>query len=102
MLDLLKKTLLTGIGLTLLTKDRVEELARDIAAQANMSADKGQAFVDEAVARARQGRTELEGTIQRFVGEALRRADCAAQRDLGALEARVAELERRLAEKPAS
>lgn len=98
MIELLKKTLLAGVGVTLLTKDRVEELAREIARSANMSADKGQAFVDEAIARAKQGQTDLEERMQRIVRDTLQRMNCASRDDVAALTARVEQLERRLAE----
>jgi polyhydroxyalkanoate synthesis regulator phasin len=89
MIDLLKKTLLTGIGLTLMTKDKVEEVAREIASTTQMSADKGQEFVNEAVARAQKGRAELEATVQRFVQEALRKANVPTRAEFDALQARV-------------
>ena len=100
MIDLLKKTLLTGVGLGLLTKDKVEEVAREIAKAANLSSDKGQEFVDEAVARAKKGREDLEATVQKFVKESLRKANLATHDDLTQLTARLERIEQALAAKP--
>lgn len=96
MIDLLKKTLLAGVGLTLMTKDKVEELAREVASNAQMSAEKGQQFVDEAVARAHRGREELEGLIQRGVNETLRRANVPTRAEFDALRAELETLRTRL------
>jgi polyhydroxyalkanoate synthesis regulator phasin len=98
MLDALKKTLLAGIGLGLMTRDKVEEIAREIADSAQLSADKGQQFVDEAVARAQKGRAEFDARVQSMLDEAVRRAKLTTRDDLARLEARIAELERRVAD----
>lgn len=93
MVDLLKKALLAGVGMTLMTKDRVEEMARDFAHATQMSADKGEEFINEAVARAQRGRAELEATVQRLVNEAVRRANLPSREEFDALRTRVERLE---------
>lgn len=97
MFDLMKKTLLAGVGLTLLTKDKVEEVARDIAKSAQLRADQGQEFVDEAVARAKKGREELDAMVQRAVNETVKRANLPTRDDIVQLNARLEKLEQTLA-----
>ncbi|MCK4342269.1 MAG: phasin family protein [Phycisphaerae bacterium] len=97
MIDLMKKTLLTGVGLGLMTKDKVEEIAREIANAAQLSTDKGQEFVDEAVARAKKGREDLEATVQRLVSESFKKADLPTREDLAELTARLEKLEQHCA-----
>lgn len=99
MIDLLKKTLLAGVGVTLMTKDKVEEMAREIAEAAQLSTDKGQEFVNEAVARAQKGRQDLEATVQRVVQDTLKAAHLPTRDDLSALAARIEQLEQRCGEK---
>ncbi len=101
MFDLLKKTMLAGIGMTLMTKDKVEEVARDIASSANLSAEKGQQFVDEAVARAERGRADFEQEVRRITEDTLSKSGAATHEQVTALEARIAELERKLEERAA-
>lgn len=101
MIDLIKKTLLAGVGMTLMTADKVEQVAREIANAAQLSADKGQEFVDEAVARAKKGRQELEATVQRVVRQALEKANLPTRDDVAQLAARIDELEQRLTDRPA-
>jgi len=100
MFDLLKRTLLAGVGMGLMTVDKVEELAREIAKSAQLSADKGQEFVDEAVARAQQGRKTLETTVQRYVDEAVRRANLVTRDDLNRVLERLERLEQAGAARP--
>ena len=101
MIDLIKKTLLAGVGMTLMTADKVEQVAREIANAAQLSADKGQEFVDEAVARAKKGRQELEATVQRVVRQALEKANLPTRDDVAQLAARIEKLEQRLTDRPA-
>ena len=99
MIELIKKTLLTGVGLAAMTKDKVEEVAREIASAAQLSSDKGQAFVDEAVARAEKAREDLETTIQRMVNDNLKKTDLPTREDITRLIDRIDELEKTIAAK---
>jgi polyhydroxyalkanoate synthesis regulator phasin len=97
MFDLIKKTLLTGVGLAVLSKEKAEEMARDIADAAKLSSDKGQEFVDEVVGRSEKMRKELEETVQRAVNDSLKRTNLPTRDDIAQLRARIEELERTLA-----
>lgn len=96
MIDLMKKTLLTGVGLAALTADKVEELAREFVKSAQLSSEKGQEFIKEVTQRAEKARTDLEATVRRVVNDSLRKTDLATHDDVSRLEARIAELERKL------
>ena len=99
MIDLVKKTLLTGVGLTLMTKDKVEELAREVADAAQLSAEKGQEFVDEALVRAKKGREDLEATVKRVADDSVKAANLATRAEVAALAARIEHLEQRCGDK---
>ncbi len=97
MIELMKKTLLAGVGLTLMTKDKVEEMAREMTKSAQMSKEKGEEFVKEAVARAQKGREDLEAAVQRVVSETLKKTNLPTRDDLARLTARIEQLEQTLA-----
>jgi polyhydroxyalkanoate synthesis regulator phasin len=99
MFDVIKKTLLTGVGLAVMSKEHAEAMAREIAETAKLSAEKGQEFVSEVVGRSEKVRAELEETVQRIVNEQLKRTDLVTRDDLAQLRARIEELERTLASK---
>jgi polyhydroxyalkanoate synthesis regulator phasin len=101
MIDAVKKMLLAGVGITLMTKDKVEELAREVAKSAQLSTEKGQEFIDEAVARAKKGRAELDALVQRAVNDAVKRANLPSGDDIARLTARLERLEQVLASKSA-
>jgi polyhydroxyalkanoate synthesis regulator phasin len=97
MFDLIRKTLLTGVGLAVLSKEKAEEMAREIADAAKLSSEKGQEFVDEVVGRSEKMRKELEETVQRAVNDSLKRTNLPTRDDIAELRARIEELERTLA-----
>jgi len=99
MSDRVKKTFLAGIGAAAMTMDRVEQMARELANSAQLSSEKGQAFVDEAVARAQKARADMQANVQRMVNDALARTNVATREDIAQLVARIEKLERDLAAK---
>jgi polyhydroxyalkanoate synthesis regulator phasin len=100
MLDVMKKMFLAGVGMTLLTKDKVEEMAREVAKSADLSREKGQEFIDEAVARAQKGRDELNKLVERAVNDAVGKANLPTRKDIAELHERLARLEQMLTPKP--
>ncbi len=99
MIELFKKTMLMGVGLAAMTRDRVEEMAREIAKSADMSAEKGQQFVRDVLDRAEKARDDFESTVQKAVNDTLRKTDLPTRDDIQQLNARIERLEQALASK---
>lgn len=93
MMDLIRKTLLTGVGLAALTKEKAEEVAKELLKATELSGEKGKEFVDEVVARSEKARKDLESTVERLVGESLHRLNLPTRDDIARLQARIDELE---------
>ncbi len=100
MFDVMEKMFLAGVGMTLLAKDKVEEMAREVAKSADLSREKGQEFVEEAVARAKKGREELDALVKRAVNDAVSKGNLATRKDIAELHERLARLEQMLSPKP--
>ena len=96
MFDLVKKAMLTGVGLAVMSKEKVEEMARDLAESAKLSSEKGQEFVDEVVGRSEKIRAELEDMVQQAVKDALKKADLPSREDLAGLQQRLEKIESKL------
>lgn len=97
MFDMMKRAFLTGVGLAVMTSERVEEMAREMAKAGQLSADKGAEFVKEAVNQAAKTRTEFEQRVASIVQENLNRSGVATRADIDRLLYRIEELERRMA-----
>lgn len=100
MIDVIKKTLLAGVGAAVITKDKVESALGEFVRQGKVSSAEARQMAEKI---AEDGRREFEA-MSHELNEKLRErfatTDKKAQDRLDALEARVAALERAAAAPP--
>ena len=94
MIDLIKKTMMAGIGFALKTRDEVEELARDLAQKGTMSEQEGRRFIDDLLKRYDEARGKLEDRVEKIVKEFLKKADIVTGDELKALKKEIRELKK--------
>ena len=102
MIDLIKKTLLTGVGAAVVTKEKVEETLNDYVRQGKVKAEDARIIADKI---AEQGRKEFEEVSQKLaakIQEVAARAGGTEKTDprIAALEQRIRDLEAKLATPP--
>ncbi|OGV72113.1 MAG: hypothetical protein A3K19_21155 [Lentisphaerae bacterium RIFOXYB12_FULL_65_16] len=97
MKEFAEKGFYAGLGLAALTKDKIEELAKDFAARAKISEEQGRKLADYLHEEGKKAREGLGKTVDGMVQNAIKRMPC--EKKLEALEARVAALEAALAAK---
>ena len=76
-INLIKKTMLTGIGLALKTWDEVEDLAKELEKRGKMTETEGRKFLDELQARYEDAQSKLEDRVEESVKRLLKKADIA-------------------------
>ncbi|MFO0891377.1 MAG: phasin family protein [Isosphaeraceae bacterium] len=96
MFDLIKRTLFTGVGLAMLTKEKVEELGKELAQQAKLSESEGKEFVDHLMAQSETARKDFESRINSAVSKAVSTLNLASRDELARLSAKVEELSAKL------
>ena len=97
MIDLIKRTLLAGVGATIITKEKVEEVMQDYIRQGKVSAGDARIMAEKI---AEQGRKEFETMSAELavkLKELAEKADISHKARIDALEARVHKLEQALA-----
>lgn len=97
MIEVVKKTLLAGLGAAVITKDAVDHALRDWVEKGKISPDEARNFSERLVSA---GHSRWEDTRECFAGrveELMASANVATRARIEALEARVASLETRLA-----
>lgn len=95
MMDVIKKTLLAGVGAAVITKEKVEAALEEFVEQGKVSSKEAREMAEKI---AEDGRREFENMSQELnekLRERFAREDRKAQARLDALEARVAMLEQR-------
>jgi polyhydroxyalkanoate synthesis regulator phasin len=97
MIDLIKRTLLTGVGLAVMTKDKVEELGKDLVSQAKLSEHEGKEFIDSLLKQSETARKDFETRINSAVQKAVSTLNLASKDEVARLSAKVEELTTKLA-----
>jgi polyhydroxyalkanoate synthesis regulator phasin len=97
-IDLIKKTMMAGIGLALKTRDEVEELARDLSKKGSLSEQEGKRFLDELLKRYDEAREKLEDRVEETVRKFLKKADIVTSEELKALKKEIRELKKAISE----
>ena len=96
MIDLLKKTFLTGVGVAALTKEKIEELAKDFVEKGKITEQEGRALVDDLVTRSDESRLEFQKQIEEKVQAVLAKMNLAKQSEVDGLKEEIGELRKAL------
>ncbi|MBW1613859.1 MAG: polyhydroxyalkanoate synthesis regulator, partial [Deltaproteobacteria bacterium] len=59
MFDLIKKTILTSVGLAAMTKDKVEELVKALMEKGEITENEGEELIDDLLKKSEQARKDL-------------------------------------------
>ena len=94
MIDLIKKTMMAGIGLALKTRDEAEDLVKDLVKRGNMSEQEGKKFLDDLLKRYDEARDKLEERVEANVKKFLKKADIVTGDELKALKKEIRELKK--------
>jgi len=89
MLDMIKKTMLASVGLTLMTKEKIETIASELIKKGQMSEKEGSEFVDELIKKSEQAKEALETNIENIVKKLLDKMNLATKDDINKLEKKI-------------
>jgi len=95
MFDLIKKTMLTGVGLAAMTKDKVEELAKELMEKGEMSEKEGKELIDDLLKRSEQAKKDLETKVENIVEKVLGKMNLASKKDISKIEKKLKRLEKK-------
>jgi polyhydroxyalkanoate synthesis regulator phasin len=92
--DLIKKTLLAGVGLALKTWDEVEDLAKELVEKGKMTEKEGSNFIKDLQKRYEETQKNLEARVEETVREFLKKANVVTSDELKAVKKEVRELKK--------
>ena len=94
MLDFIKKTMLTGIGIAMKTKDELEEWVKEIVKKGEMSEKEGKNFLDDLKEKSEKAQKDFEEKIESKFKDLLKKADIATRDDVNDLKNEIEELKK--------
>ena len=92
--DLIKKTLLAGVGLALKAWDEVEDLAKEVVKEGEMSEKEGRKFLKDIQKKYEDTQKKLEARVEKSVKELFKKADVVTGDELKALKKEVRDLKK--------
>jgi polyhydroxyalkanoate synthesis regulator phasin len=92
MFDLMKKSMLTGLGLALKTWDEVEEMVKEFQKKGEMSEAEGRHFLDDVQKRYEETQSKLENRVEEMVKDFLRKTSIVTTDELKELKKEIREL----------
>jgi polyhydroxyalkanoate synthesis regulator phasin len=92
MFDLVKKSMLAGIGLALKTWDEVEDLVKDLQKKGEMSEAEVRKFLDELQERYQETQAKLEKRVEQTVKDFLKKTNIVTADELKELKKEIREL----------
>ncbi len=94
MLEIVKKAMMTGIGMALLAKDEMEDLAREVVEKGKMTEQDGKKFINELQKRYEDVQGKLEERVETTVRDILKKMDVVTGEDLKAIKKEIRELKK--------
>ena len=100
MLEPLRKLLLAGLGAVDLTEEKLKAVFDDLVARGEVGEKEARELISGWAKRAGEQRAKIQQQVDEAVHRALERMGVSHRADLDKLEARIADLERRVAREP--
>ena len=99
MINLLKKGILTGIGIGLMTKDKVKEFAKRAAEEAKMTEEEARKLADELLKQSDEAKQKIEEKIDKQVKKSIDKLGVATREDLERIQKKLDNLQSSLSKK---
>ncbi|WP_448875294.1 phasin family protein [Desulfobulbus propionicus] len=93
MKELLKNVVYAGLGAAFLTKEKVEELTKDLIEKGKMSQEEGKQFVEDLLRKSEKAKDQLDLWINKRVEERINQLNLATKDEVAELQRKIEELQ---------
>ena len=97
--NLIKKTILTGLGVISLTKEKAEKLVNGLIKEGEVSKGEGSKLVKELLEKAEDSKKIIEKQVEKTVHSMLKKINVPSRRDIIGLNDKIEKLDKKLGEK---
>ena len=95
MSDLIKKTILAGLGVLSLTRKKAEEITKDLVKRGELAKTEEANFVKDLMKRAEKSRVEAEKKIEGIVEKTLIKLNIPTRKEFDTLKAKIDKLSKK-------
>lgn len=92
MQDLIRDIFYLGAGAAFMTKEKIEELRKELIEKGKITQEEGKQFVDDLVKKSENARTDMEKRIQDAVVAQMKKMNVATGEDIAELKKQISEL----------
>jgi polyhydroxyalkanoate synthesis regulator phasin len=96
MIEIIEKTLLTGLGALSMSQKKAEEMVCELKERLNLSEEEGKKLLDKLQQAAKENQSKLESVAQDEVKKALERIGVVTEEEFNSLKRKVSALEKKL------
>ncbi len=98
MIDLIKKTMLTGIGAAALTKEKIEEIAQEFVDRGKLSEQEGEKIVKDMLDKTEESKEQFRKQTEQIVETTLGKMQLARASDIKKLRVEISSLKKKIEE----
>lgn len=95
MQEFIKKMMMFGVGLAAMTREKTEELVKELVKKGEMSEKEGKQLVNDLMEKSKKMTREIETKTEEMVTSTLKRLNIPTRKELDELRERVDRLEKR-------
>ena len=92
--ELMKKIMLTFIGLALRTPSEIESMAKDMIKKSKMSEKEGKKFLADIMKKYDQAKKDMENKIRKGIAEYMGNANIASKKELDTIKKEISKLKK--------
>lgn len=92
--EMMKKIMLTGIGLALKTQSEVESMAKDMIKKSKMGEAEGKKFIDDITKKYEKAKKDMEAKIRKGVADYMSEVDIASKKELNTIKQEIKNLKK--------
>ena len=97
--NLIKKTILTGLGIASLTKEKAEKLVNNLVKEGEVSQGEGSKLIKELLEKAESNKKAIEKQVESALKNALKKLNIPSRKEIVDLDKKIEKLDKKLNKK---
>ena len=93
-MDFIKKSMLAGIGLAALTREKLEKTVDDLIKKGEMTEKEGKETIEEFTEKSKEFKKEMTEKVEKAVGDIITRLNIPTRKEFAALKSKIEKMEK--------